>query len=319
MRIKHIDILRGIAALIVAIFHLARNSDVPHNSFDYAKYGFVGVQIFFVISGFILPFSLYKTGYKTKHFGVFMLKRVIRIYPAYIAAILIGVALTILTGRDLIPIPALLSHLLFLNDIIGLPSSSPVFWTLALEFQFYIIIGLLYSYFIQHNTRSVMLVFGLTFAAFLINVNGIILAWFPFFGIGILTFNKRFTNLSERVYWLAVVALLIIAGFEHDLPKTIAALFAVLFILYGSFDKETLVRKVFTFLGAISYSLYLIHWDLGRSAVRLTRHLPFINTVGVLRIAIGVLFSIFCAWLLYISIERSSAKLSGKLKYKPKS
>jgi len=316
MRLKHIDILRGIAAIMVTVFHLARSSDAPLNSFDYSKYGWVGVQIFFVISGFILPYSLYRTGYQTKDFGVFVLKRIIRIYPAYISAILIGIVLTILTGRELIPTYALASQLLFLNDIVGFPGSSAVFWTLAIEFQFYLLIGLLYSYFLISNGRSICLVFALTLASIWIKQPCFILTWFPYFGIGIMIFNKKFTNLSEWMFWLSICILLSVTTIMHGMPYTIAALFAVIFILYANFDKETVILKVLVFLGTISYSLYLIHWDLGRAAVRLSRHLPLINTIGLLRVILGVIFSIFCAWLLYILIEKRSAKLSADIKYR---
>jgi peptidoglycan/LPS O-acetylase OafA/YrhL len=318
MRIKHIDILRGIAAIIVAVFHLARSSDVNYNSFDYAYYGWVGVQIFFVISGFILPYSLHKTGYQTKDFGIFLLKRIVRIYPAYIAAILIGIVLTIITGRELIPTIALASQLLFLNDIVGLPSSSAVFWTLAIEFEFYILIGLLYSYFLTSNVRSICLVFALTSASFWIEGSGFIFAWISFFGIGILIFNKKFTNLSSWTFWTCVYALLIIIIIKHGMPHAIAALFAVIFILYGNSKKETAIHKVFIFLGTISYSLYLIHWDLGRAIVRMSRHVPYLNEIGVLRVAVGGLFSIFFAWIFYISFERISTRVNGKIKYKSK-
>ncbi len=316
MRIKHIDILRGIAAMMVAIFHLARSSGVSHSSFDYSYYGWVGVQIFFVISGFILPYSLHTTGYQIKDFGVFILKRVIRIYPAYITAIVIGIALTFVTGREQISGVAMASHLLFLNDIIGLPSGSAVFWTLAIEFQFYLIIGLLYSYFLKSNVKSTCLAVALSFASFFMNQPCFIFYWMPFFGIGILIFNKKFTNMPNWLFYLAISSLLSIAIIRHGIPPVLAALFALIFILYGKFNKETAIRKGLIFLGTVSYSLYLIHWDLGRAAVRLSRHLPIINNIGLLKVATGLLFSILCAWLLYISIEKPSAKLASKLKYK---
>lgn len=316
MRIKHIDILRGIAAMMVAVFHLARSSDISYSSsFDYSSYGWVGVQIFFVISGFILPYSLHKTDYQTKDFNVFILKRIIRIYPAYIVAIIINVALTFATGREQIPRIAIASQLLFINDIISLPNGSAVFWTLAIEFQFYLIIGLLYSYFLKSNFKSVGFVFVLTLASFFIKQQCFIFHWMPFFGIGILVFNSKFTNMPAWLFWLSVCVLLTIAIVRNGIPHALAALFALVFILYGNFTKETAIRKVLIFLGTISYSLYLIHWDLGRAAVRMSRHLSIMNNIDVMKVAIGLLFSVLCAWLLYISIEKPSAKMASKLKY----
>ena len=305
--------------MMVAIFHLARSSGLPYKTFDYACYGWTGVQIFFVISGFILPYSLYKTGFEIRDFGVFILKRIIRVYPAYIAAILIGVVLTFITHRENIPTMALFSQLLFVNDILGSPYSSVVFWTLAIEIQFYLVVGLLYPFFIKSNTMAIILVFALSLAAFLMKANnGLIFEWFPFFGIGILAFNKMFTNLTGHVFWLAMANLIIIVVIAHGIPHAIAALFAVLFILYGAFKKETPVIKAFLFLGTISYSLYLIHWDLGRAAVRLSRYIPLINQVGFLQVTVGIMASVFFAWLLYISVEKGSARISVNIRYKKK-
>lgn len=118
MRIKHIDVLRGIAAILVTFFHLTGGIALSQNTADYGKYGYLGVEIFFVISGFILPYSMYKTGYDINNFGRFMLKRVIRIYPAYLVAVAIGILLPFFTGRTVLPLLPTLTHLAFLNSIL---------------------------------------------------------------------------------------------------------------------------------------------------------------------------------------------------------
>lgn len=316
MRIKHIDILRGLAASFVALFHLTLSSDVHINSFNYTEYGWVGVQIFFVVSGFILPYSLYKADYNKKSFFTFIIKRSIRIYPAYMATIAIGLTLAIITKRSLIPPAAFFSQLLFLNDILGMPSMSPVFWTLAIEFQFYFILGWLFPYFSKSNSHSILFIFVLTLSAFLVKEKSLIFFWLPFFSIGVLTFNKTLTNLSHKSFWFTLASLLLVIILVHGIPQAIASLLAALFILYGNYKTENRLIKILLFLGSISYSFYLIHWDLGRAVVRLSRYIPVINEFNFLRITVGFIASIICAWLLYICIEKRSIKLSANLKYK---
>ena len=81
MRIKQVDILRGIAALSVTFFHLTGSSGLSEKIAECGSNGWIGVQIFFVISGFVLPFSINKVGYKITDIWIFLLKRIIRIYP----------------------------------------------------------------------------------------------------------------------------------------------------------------------------------------------------------------------------------------------
>jgi peptidoglycan/LPS O-acetylase OafA/YrhL len=316
MRIKHIDILRGIAAAMVTVFHLAKSTDLTGGTAMLGTYGWAGVQIFFVISGFVLPYSMFRFGYTLKNFGTFILKRMIRIYPAYLCAIFIGIALTLATGRHLISMEAIAAHFLFLNNIIGLPSSSAVFWTLAIEFQFYLLIGLLYPFFLTSNKNSLILLFTVSICSLWFKHPGYIVYWFPFFALGILIFHLRFTKIPPGVFWTSCGLLVVFITFNHGVPHAIASCFAVLFILYAKFEKETLFQKAFLFLGTISYSLYLIHWDLGRAGVRAARNLPLIGDIGSIKLSIGFLLSVLFAWLLYVTVEKSSMRYSSEIKYK---
>ena len=64
-RITNLDLLRGLAALAVCIFHFDHDGalGVPSVS-RVLSYGYLGVQMFFVISGFIIPYSMLRSGYR---------------------------------------------------------------------------------------------------------------------------------------------------------------------------------------------------------------------------------------------------------------
>src|SRR5689334_14543570 len=91
-RISTVDSLRGIASLAVCWFHLTNGNPSfltggPLKSSG--TYGWLGVEMFFVISGFVIPYSLHKAGYDLKSFGTFVAKRIIRLDPPYLVSIVI--------------------------------------------------------------------------------------------------------------------------------------------------------------------------------------------------------------------------------------
>jgi peptidoglycan/LPS O-acetylase OafA/YrhL len=97
-RIAIVEELRGLAALAVVWFHFTNGN--PNFLEDGAlkasgTFGWVGVEVFFVVSAFIIPFTLYKRGYTTsEHYPRFLAKRLLRLEPPYLAC----VALTVLLG-----------------------------------------------------------------------------------------------------------------------------------------------------------------------------------------------------------------------------
>jgi peptidoglycan/LPS O-acetylase OafA/YrhL len=316
MRIKHIDILRGIAAVLVTIFHLTGNSALSKDTVAFGKYGYLGVEMFFVISGFVLPYSLLKSGYQLKNFFTFFFKRIIRIYPAYIAAIIISIVLAALSGRGLIKWESAFLHLTFFNSAFGYNDISPVFWTLKIEFGFYILVGLFFNYFFTSSYKSVILI-SVILGLAMLNTSTSFISWLPFFALGILIFNRRFNGMNPIVFWTMSAIIALICFKIHGLPEAFAACFAVLFIMYAKpehFPKH--ISKILLWLGMISYSLYLVHWELGRSAVAIFRHVPVIGGPEALRVIAGICFSIICAFLLYKLVEKPSIRFAGKIQYK---
>lgn len=162
-RSTYIDALRGIAALGVACYHIARYEpgDQPARelipgfmqaAFDY---GWVGVQVFFVISGFVIAYSLRAARVTPGFFANYALRRSIRLDPPYwttiLFVLLLHAVLHLHLGFDSpLDVPTPLepelswklvgSHLLYLQNIIpGYDNLSAGFWTLCIEVQFYIL------------------------------------------------------------------------------------------------------------------------------------------------------------------------------------
>lgn len=82
--------LRGLAALAVCMFHFTKGF-VDEDGWlrEVFRYGWMGVEVFFVISGFVIPFSLLGSSFGFRHYFKFLKKRFLRIEPAYLASIVI--------------------------------------------------------------------------------------------------------------------------------------------------------------------------------------------------------------------------------------
>lgn len=315
MRNKNIDMLRGIAALMAAYFHLSGSSGLSEQTANTGKYGYLGVEIFFVISGFILPYSMHKRKYELSNFGKFLTKRIIRIDPAYFVTIIISILLTLLARQPLQNWKSMIAHLGYLNEILGYDAASPVFWTLAIEFQFYLLIGLAFRLISSNSNISTLMFLSTVLAMSFVLNRAYLPNWFGLFALGILLYRKKLNLISTQCYILSTVALLIFIGFRNGIPEALSGIFALIFIIYFKTNNKILGIKFVLWLGTISYSLYLIHWHLGRVRLAIFRHVTIIGQYESLRLGFGILFTILSAWCLYIFIERPSQRLSNKIRY----
>lgn len=314
MRITNIDILRGIAALSITFFHLTGNSNLSETLKESGKYGYLGVEIFFVISGYIIPFSMQKMNYKRKYFFKLLLKRVVRIHPPYLVMLIMTLLLIYVTNIPLPTYPSLLAHVFYLNDILSLEWISPIFWTLALEFQFYILIGLFYSLLIDKSTffSSLFIVFILL-SSFILP-SSFLPHYFGFFALGIVLFRFQLGKTSILHFWMLNLTITLFILYNNGGLEGLIAILTVIFICYFPALKHSIVKSCLVWLGTISYSLYLIHWEVGRGFIAISRHIPIIAQQEGMRVLIGIIASLFFAWLFYMLIEFPSVKWSKKLK-----
>jgi len=149
-----LDGLRGIAILLVLVFHTWLFSwytpalslfghDVPVDVI--ARTGYFGVDLFFVISGFVLffPHAIRAiSGAGTTH-GVraYAIRRFIKIVPSYAIAFTLTVLSAVSLHDRVALVPTVAQHVLFVNDFFpdDLGQANSVFWSLAIEAQFYLV------------------------------------------------------------------------------------------------------------------------------------------------------------------------------------
>ena len=156
--IQGLDLLRAVAALSVCLYHFSGVA-LPKVTNVYMKplfaNGWLGVDIFFVISGFIIPYSLLGKKYSVSHIGPYLVKRIIRINPPAYAAMALVLLQWFLIDRFInhnqvytggITLPQLFHNMVFTVPFTQYKWVVGIFWTLAIEFQFYIFIGLFFNY-----------------------------------------------------------------------------------------------------------------------------------------------------------------------------
>lgn len=316
-----LDFLRGIAALGVVFHHFFGILD-PGLLRSASFYGQLGVQVFFVISGFIIPYSLYRSGYRLGNFGKFVLKRIIRLDPPYIVTIIVIIALGILSWyfpfqKDLVfeaSLPQVLLHFAYANVFFGYPWLSDVFWTLAIEFQYYVLMGLMFPLIFSRRLAVRLLSFaGLGSLAFIITPPAFIFFYIFLFFMGILTCQFKVGLIGKHQYSLLLILSIALALITTGFPATIAAFGAVVAILF-----LRMKYAVFSFLGSISYSLYLIHSPIGKRALNVLLRLTGGGSMWtkLLLIAAATGVSIFAAYLLYRFVEKPAQEWSSALRYR---
>jgi peptidoglycan/LPS O-acetylase OafA/YrhL len=152
-----IELLRGIAAIMVMLCHYAvLIQDVERSWMNFL---YTGVDFFFVISGFVFaPLLLSPARENTVAFAI---RRAFRIYPLFLFAVIFYALLPHKTWDNGI----VLQHALFLHTTISKEIAfyyNPAFWSLPVEVEFYLLIGLLVSLKIRNTTPVLLLLTGLT-------------------------------------------------------------------------------------------------------------------------------------------------------------
>jgi peptidoglycan/LPS O-acetylase OafA/YrhL len=317
--------LRAIAVLSVCCCHFAKPLTEgfiysPIFSFinNYCRYG---VEIFFVISGFVIPLSLENGKYHLNDYLRFLYKRLIRLHPAYLAAIALTLIITYFSFRfKHLPFPETFESIAGSILVFQNMSLNVVFWTLKIEAEFYIFIGLFFILLKQYPSIALYFVIPILLVASqfdYFNSIGLLkhLAYFLMGTIGFLIYTKKGHVWHHYLLLLAVIIFSFlftsIPNMVDGVPATFAGIFTILFILF--YKGKT--PQSMNFIGKISYSLYLVHYPISKMMIRfLMKLLPAPIAWILFLIVFAIVIPV--AWLFYKYIEAPSEKYSQAIRFK---
>lgn len=318
-----LDPLRAIAALSVCLFHLMGGMlpklVVPTTKAAFSQ-GWLGVIIFFVISGFIIPYSLVGKTYQVRGFFAYIKKRIVRINPpAYISLLLVigqAVFVTKVIHKSAsatagISWGQLLHNLTFTIPFTNYQWINGVFWTLAIEFQFYIFIGLLFVVLFE---RSLVWFAGIYIAVTLLQfVPALEAAQFlhysSVFALGGVALFWQQRRISV---WGFAAGLVLFGGLAFWQLGAYTAMVAVATAVV--INIVTVSVPGFSFLGKISYSLYLIHAPVSTSLefILVKVFPPTSDVQKIVMTLVCLLLTIGCSYIFYLLAEQPFIKWAAQ-------
>lgn len=324
-----IDLFRFIAIALVTGFHAWRVSGRdevwvgPFNILGFLKDGWVGVGLFFVISGYCMGMatrSRFKSnGMFMKEYIPYLRNRFLRIAIPYYVSIVFwtvainhyGVMKTQVSFFDII------THVSFVHNLFTdtLYSISGVYWSLAAEMQFYLILPFIVIVFSSMPKRFILLI--LLFIVSLVistNVNSKVvrfslLTYLPLFIFGWVGFMcQRYIvqfKIKHRYYVsLAIIAFMIISLDSSIISSSwkemlVSLIGGVIMLRYAKIEITSKPIMFLSFLGLCSYSIYLYNYVFFLLGTRLNFWLAFL-----LPFAVGI--------IAYFIIEIPSNKIRSK-------
>ena len=289
-------------------------SDLAGNNF--AKYGWVGVDIFFIVSGYCIAMTIVRTN----TFLDFIVKRFARLYPAYFVfglTTLIFYYFFELPGREVGLFEGFM-NLIFANFIPGLNFKyiDGIYWALIVEIKFYIFFGIIY--FISRSLSTSIMIW-LTFSVILTLIkvvdhsnNFIFLTSIcPHLNLFLLGLSiYKFKDL-KILFKIIIILYVVISIYFTDRFTENVVLFYLIFSLTSIilFKKFKINFKPLTLIGLISYSWYLSHNAIGIIIIRELNKLNY-NTFSIIT---AFIFTLTLSFLVYYFIETNLKKIIIKL------
>lgn len=360
-RILEIDGLRGIAILLVVSFHYINNQ--LHQS-DHiigiilskvTGFGWVGVDLFFVLSGFLIGSILLSKKRSKNYFKTFYIRRIVRIVPNYYLLLFVFILIlhsgyfdsnNFLTGNNSIPLWSyfLMVHNFLMADLGNLGNRSiSITWSIGIEEQFYIVFP-----FILYKLKNGLLPWLLGLIVILAILSripndhhwipnyvlltsradalsfGIIIAW--------INLNYSIYQIATKHRYLLLILLfatILLCGIlyanysdlgilRHTFFSFIFSILVVLALGYNkNFYGKFLRNRQLRWIGRISYSLYLFHYLILGLLHHIfgQRDITIRNMSDVALTIIAFAISLTFSFLIYTYLEAPMIKIGKKYNY----
>lgn len=321
-RIKVIDSFRGIAALSVVLFHYTTNYRNDYllpfsEQYDF-RYGFLGVELFFIISGFVI----FMTIEKIETTSEFLYKRFIRLFPIYWVCLLLSFMIVRIGGltNRIVGYEDLLVNFTMFQALFGVKNVDGSYWSLFYELIFYIFIAFLILFRLKAHWQTICILWliatiGINLGniqSYTLNTILLLSNYNCLFIIGI-CFYKLFSDknsmLTHLIIFGALAAFLFFRTYQANAKYEILIItsFILLFYSFVYLDLKFLELEFFQFFGKISYVLYLIHQNIGYVIIKYM--IASYNPEHFYFLLVPLLIIIFLAYVIHKFIEKPLEKI----------
>ena len=280
-RLDFLDALRGIAAILVVVEHVGERYTawIPWFAQNWFNFGRFGVTVFFLVSGFVIPYAFEKDNSVRS----FWIKRLFRLYPLYWLSLTLSVAAGIEPAafRASHMVRNILVNVTMLQGFAGIPNASQPFWTLFIEMAFYIAITVWFL--LRLHSRTLLWAWTGAVGFFALSILGPLVLGihapvttaFCFLAIlvGSVLYRHYTAQVGTRAVATLVAGVILLAAassylnfFRFPSAETISATSVFIswtcaFLLFLALLSLRRLKfpPTLLWLGKISYSLYLLH------------------------------------------------------------
>lgn len=325
-RILELDALRGLAALAVVLFHFTTRYE---QLFGYSKplaasvsWGQFGVDLFFMLSGFVILMTLERTADAWR----FAWGRFSRLYPAYWASAALTFAVVSvcqLPGQE-VSLGEALCNLTMVQALLGARHIDGAYWSLQAEVIFYANMLLLYRCGVFRRPTLTVVVWLTVSIVVQLTQGRAVVAWpwigellnnlatvtslkyIPLFAIGMLFYSSRQAVRVTTANLVTIGVCLVTVGvFDSLTTAAVDTLLAATLLLAVNSRLSILSSRPLVALGTISYTLYLVHQNIGYVIIQ---HLQQWGASPWLAITTATVCSVLLATWMHRQIEKPAMK-----------
>lgn len=285
----------------------------------YFNPGFVGVYIFFLISGFVIPISIKNNGIKK-----FIISRGLRIYPVAIAGMSLSIfciCLFQLLYQNTVPRLDLTFILSNFTILLRYPFHQefidPVLWTLEIELYFYIALIIIYNMKMMKNIKTIIILITIICISIDGHYSNILKnIMFMFIGTSIfLSYKNQISTIDNIINIIFIFILFQISWYTAEKVYFTLIFFTtfyslIIFITLYKFRSHIRYSRILDFFGNISYPMYISHQIIGYALLAfLVFYINFYIAIAITFIIIIIII----AYIFHIALEKPFKRLAKRL------